>query len=478
MSVAELPVHEIPALSGPNAPMRREIVAADLPVIGEMPKDLNGVYVRNGPNPWFEPDWRYHAYDGDAMLHAAYFERGRVTYRNKFVRTAGLTEEIAAGKPLWKGLKEPPRADRPDEPIKNATNTDVKFHAGKLLTMWYLTGRPYHVDLMTLETIGPADFGPEVPKLSAHSRPDEHTGELLFYDYGHEPPYMHFGVIGADGKLKRKIPVALPGPRLPHDMAVTENYAILHDFPLFQNEAARRAGRYKVSFHADLPSRFAVVPRNGNANEIRWFEAAPTYMLHVVNAWEEGDEVVMVGTPYRVHKTPDGKPDTKRLLETIHYRRRDYLLKKWRFNLKTGKTREEVIDDVLNTEFPVINGEYQGRRNKYAYLIMMPQGGFEEPRFPGLVKYNLDTGGYQAWSEGPGFFYNEPGYARRDNATDEDDGYLVSFVWNDRETRSEIHVFDCQRFGLGPVARVILPQRVPHGFHATYVSEKRILSGK
>ncbi|MFM9972875.1 MAG: carotenoid oxygenase family protein [Burkholderiales bacterium] len=480
MKLSDLPHHEIAGLDGPNAPIAKESYFDSLEVIeGEVPKDLNGVYVRNGPNPRFAPDWRYHVYDGDGMLHAAYFDRGRVSYRNKWIRTAGLAEELAAGRSLWKGLKEPPRADRPDQPQKNNSNTDVKYHAGKLLTMFSLTGVPYHVDLMSLDTIGPATFDGAIKKLSAHSRPDEHTGELLFFDYGKEHPYMSYGVIGPDGKLKHHIPVELPGPRLPHDMAVTEHYTILHDFPLIPDPEALKLGRHKLTFHPEMPSRFGIVPRYGAASEIRWFEASALYMLHVANAWEEGDEIVMVGTPYRVHKDDFGQPDVKRLIGTIRKRQRDFLLYEWRFDLKTGETHERVIDDVLNSEFPVINNEYAGRKNRWSYHIIFPQGGDEEPRFTGLAKYDLTTGGYQAWSEGPAFYYNEPMFARADDMQAEDDGYLVTFVWNPNEVRSEIQIFDCRgrEFGRGPIARVGLPQRVPNGFHATYVSRKRLESG-
>lgn len=480
MKLSDLPVHSIPGLNGPNAPIERETEAMELEVIGEVPKDLNGVYVRNGPNPWFPPQWRYHVFDGDGMLHAAYFERGKVGYRNRWIRTGALAEEIAAGRTLWKGIKERQRLDRPDQPHKNNSNTDVKFHAGKLLTMFYLTGVPYHLDLRTLETLGPATFGGAIDKISAHSRPDERTGELLWFDYGNEPPYMRYGVIGPDGKARHQIPVALPGPRLPHDMAVTERYTILHDFPLVPDVEALRAGYHKLTFRPEMPTRFALIPRYGAASEVRWFEANPVYMLHVVNAWEEGDEVVMVGTPYRLHKDDRGGPDVQRLIGTIRKRQRDYQLYEWRFDLRTGKTRERAIDDVLNTEFPVINTAWGGVRNRWSYHIMFPQGGDEEPRFTGLVKYDLQSGGYQAWSEGPDFYYNEPGFAPADGARDEDDGYLVSFVWNARQVRSEIQVFDCRgtSFGRGPIARVLLPQRVPNGFHATWVSEKRISSGR
>jgi carotenoid cleavage dioxygenase len=217
-----------------------------------------------------------------------------------------------------------------------------------------------------------------------------------------------------------------------------------------------------------------VIPRYGSPDQIRWFEAAPAYMLHVVNAWEEGDEVVMVGTPYRLHHTEDGRPDARRLERTINQRQRDFLLYEWRFNLRDGTTRERVLDDVLNTEFPVINSAHQGRRNRWSYHINFPQGGREEPRFPGLVKYDLETGGYIALSAGPRWFYNEPGFAPRDNPQAEDDGYLVTLAWNPVDALSEIQVFDARgaRLAEGPVARVPLPRRVPHGFHATYVSQR------
>ena len=469
----ELPVHDIPALDGNNAPVLDESVFDDMQVLGEVPRDLNGLYVRNGPNAFYPPDWRYHAYDGDGMLHAVRFTDGKVRYRNRFVQTAGLQEERAAGHALWKGLKEPMRADRPDQPLKNTANTDVKYHAGQLIAMWYRSGMPYALDPDTLETLGTADYDGAYAKISAHSRPDAHTGELMFFDYSLTAPYMEYGVIGPDRRLKTKIEIPLPGRRLPHDMAITPNYSILHDFPLWPDAEALQAGRYKVRFHADQPSRFAIVPRHGSSGDIRWFEAKPTYMLHVVNAWEEDQTIVMVGTPYRVHETADGHIDSRRLERTINQRQRDFLLYEWRFDLRTGTTSERIIDDVLNSEFPVINSACQGYKNRYSYNIVFPQGGREEPRFPGLVKYDLGTGGYVAFSAGPQYFYNEPGFAPRDNSTSEDDGYLVMPVWNPVDRRSEIQVFDCKdaRLAQGPVARILMPRRIPHGFHGTFVSQ-------
>ena len=477
MGAYDLPVHDIPALAGNNAPVHDELAIDRLEVEGELPADMNGLYVRNGPNAFYPPDWRYHAYDGDGMLHAVRFDRGQASYRNRWVRTAGLREEQAAGRALWKGIKELHRGDRPDEPLKNTSNTDVKYHAGRLITMWYRSGMPYAVDPDTLETLGTADFDGALTRISAHSRPDEHTGELLWFDYDTKPPYMRYGVIGPDRKARHEIEIPLPGPRLPHDMAVTPNYTILHDFPMLLDEQAWKLGRYKVNFRVDMPTRFAVVPRYGQASEIRWFEAKPTYMLHVVNAWEEsgpqGDEVVMVGTPYRLYEDDQGRPDARRLERTIHFRQRDFWLYEWRFNLKTGRTSERVIDDTLNGEFPVINSAWQGRRTRVSYHAVFPYGGKEEVRFTGLARVNHETGAFVHLSAGPNGFYNEPGFAPRDQAVAEDDGYVVTYAWNPIKNRSEVQVFDAREseFGRGPIARVIMPRRVPNGFHATYVSQ-------
>jgi len=471
--------NDSPVLTGAYAPIETEVVGEDLPVIGEIPRDLNGLYVRNGPNRRFAAEGRYHWFDGDGMLHAVRFDAGKVTYRNRWVRTRALAEELAAGRALWKGVMEPPRRDRPDMPLKDTSNTDVTFHAGKLLTMWYLAGDVYQIDPETLETVARADWnGTLKTTVSAHSKVDEHTGEFIFFDYGRAHPYMSYGVVGPDGALKHWIPVELPGPRLPHDMAITPNYTILHDLPLFHDRDALGAGRHKVRFYPDLPARFAVIPRYGTVDQVRWFEAEPCFIYHVVNAWEDGDEVVMVACRFRTPTDRHGDPDPERFATMIAHLQMDAYLYQWRFNLRNGRCKESMIDDTLNSEFPSINSGVRGRRNRYAYHVKMANRNLDEPLFTGLVKYDIDTGAYTAWSEGRGFWYNEAPFAPRDHPSSEDDGYVVSFVWNARGRRSEVQIFDAQDFGHGPIARVIVPQRVPNGFHATWVSAERLASGR
>jgi carotenoid cleavage dioxygenase-like enzyme len=172
-----------PYLEGPFAPTHEEVTVADLEVVGKIPEDLNGVYVRNGPNPQFEPRGRYHWFDGDGMVHALHVSEGSATYRNRWVRTSGFERERDAGTTLWRGIIEPWRENPPGEREKDTANTDVIFHNERLLALWYRAGKPYALDPLTLEPLGAEDFdGTLRCEVSAHAKVDERTGELCFFD--------------------------------------------------------------------------------------------------------------------------------------------------------------------------------------------------------------------------------------------------------------------------------------------------------
>jgi carotenoid cleavage dioxygenase len=281
---------------------------------------------------------------------------------------------------------------------------------------------------------------------------------------------MRYGVVDGTGALVHLVPIALPGARLPHDMAVTERYTILHDLPLFHDAEALKVGRHKLAFHPHVPARFGVIPRHGAAGTIRWFEAEPCFVYHVVNAWEEGDEVVMVGCRY-VTPTSGGAVDARRMARMIAELQMDARLYRWRFDLRTGRTREATIDPENNVEFPTAHAGLTGRRTRWAYLMAQTR---EVPHFTGITRHDTDTGAFERFSDGPGAFYSEAPFAPRDGATGEDDGYLVSFVWNANTARSEVQVFDARRVHNGPLARVRLPQRVPVGFHATWMPASKL----
>jgi carotenoid cleavage dioxygenase len=189
--------------------------------------------------------------------------------------------------------------------------------------------------------------------VSAHPKVDDKTGELLFFNYAKQDPFMHYGVVGADNRLAHYVDVPLPGPRLPHDMAFTEHYAILNDFPLFWEPEYLQRNAHVARFHRDMPSRFAVVPRRGPTAaipwELKWFEADPTYVLHFTNAYEEGDEIVVDGF-YQGDPEPtdNGLSDKwQRAFRFLALDRMQARLHRWRFNLVTGRVREEQLSDSI-----------------------------------------------------------------------------------------------------------------------------------
>ncbi|RPI20944.1 MAG: 9-cis-epoxycarotenoid dioxygenase, partial [Actinobacteria bacterium] len=402
------------------------------------------------------------------------FRDGTATYRNRWVKTIGYQRDTEAGAAQYVGMVEP-SAGNPDDGyyrrLKDTANTDVVFHNGNLHAMWYLAGETYKVDPLTLETIGIEDWnGTRQGCVSAHAKVDERSGEFIFFDYGRQAPYMWYGVVSPDGVLKHYVPVPLPGARMPHDMWITENYSVLMDLPLYADPEVYAQGRHKLIFDRDTPSRFAVIPRYGATEDVRWFEADPCYIYHTINAWEDGDELVLDFCRTRQPKPPP-QPITGPLESVLEYLRLDANAYRYRFNLKTGAVWEGPLDD-RNSEFPVINTQRLGRKNRYAYNVAIESG--YTLLFEGVVKYDNEAGTSTTFRYGDGRWGSESPFAPRPAATAEDDGYLVSFVYDANEDRSECVVLDAADVESGPVCRVIIPQRIPHGFHACWVPEERL----
>jgi carotenoid cleavage dioxygenase-like enzyme len=464
-----------PYRTGAWRPQSTEWDATDLKVIGELPDGLNGVYLRNTENPLHDSLGRYHPFDGDGMLHALHLHDGRADYRNRFVRTKGFEAELDAGRALWPGVTDnpakalaPPPGPSARAGTKDASSTDVLVHNGRALTSFYLCGDLYASDPRTLEPLGaepwvPADWG-----VCSHPKVDTLTGELLFFNYSTEYPYLHFGVVSPAGELVHYAAVPLPGPRMPHDMAFTEHFVVLNDLPMFWDAAALQRGLYVNRYHPDMPARFAIVPRRGGPDDVRWFEASATNVLHWINAYEEGDEVILDG----FHQgCPDPRrPDDDRWIATQRYLDANELQTRphrWRFNLKTGRTAEEFLDDSY-LEFGMINAQRGGRPYRYAYTMTAEPGWF---LFNGLTRFDAQTGAKQEWRFPKGVFASESPMAPRPGATAEDDGHVLSFVTDMNTDTSECHVFDASDVSAGPVARIVLPERISSGTHTVWAPE-------
>ena len=461
-----------PYRSGPWRPQQLEYDAWDLDVVGEIPDDLAGVYLRNTENPLLPSIQRYHPFDGDGMLHSISFAGGEARYHNRFVRTDAFLAEREAGESLWSGVAEKPGLAKREQGfcarprMKDASSTDVVVHRGVALSSFWMCGDLYRFDPITLEELGKEDFGGRFPKegVSAHPKIDENTGEMLFFNYGKEAPYMHYGVIDAQGELAHYVDVPRPGPRLPHDMAFTENFAIVNDCPMFWDPDALRAGRYVTRFFPEQPTRFGVIPRRGQPEEIRWFEADPTFVLHWINAYEEGDEIVLDGF-FQSNPSPEVKPElgvSENLFRYLDLHTMQSRAHRWRFDLKTGQCREERLSERI-MEFGMINGRRGGRPYRYSYNALPCKGWFG---FEGIVKHDLEKGRETVVELPQGVYASETVMAPRIGSSAEDDGYLVTFTVDMNRDCSECLVLNAAAPADEPVARISLPERMSCGTHA------------
>ncbi|MGB5325990.1 MAG: carotenoid oxygenase family protein, partial [Pseudomonadales bacterium] len=439
-----------------------------------------GVYVRNGANPAHKPRFKHHPFDGDGMLYAVYFRDGEARYSNRWIDTEAFNAEQIKGESIWPGVMGPFDFDLPGFPIKDTSNTDVLFFNKHLLTLWYNAGVPYKLDALSLATDGREDLNGQLRRaMSAHSKVDPASGELVFFDYFDEPPYMRYGIADRDGNVIHDQPIVLPGPRLPHDIGITPHYVVLHDLPFFHDtELLKKTRKRVMTFHRDMPTRFGVQPRYGNGDEVRWFECEPCYILHVINCWEEGDWLVQVGCR-STNPMPKADPGEGELSHMLAYMRLEANLYVWKFNLKTGDVIEHDIDS-LNAEFPRTNPLYLGHKSQYCYsqyICTKQDDGIGTLAFGALLKYNIQTGDYQRYDYGEGVFGNEAPYCPKPGATRfdaEDDGYLVTTVTDSKDWQSYTLVFDARNIEQGPICRLRMPHRAPFGFHTNWVAGAEI----
>jgi carotenoid cleavage dioxygenase-like enzyme len=477
-----------PYLEGNFGPVREEVTAEDLKVIGELPEGLEGMFVRNGPNPQFDPIKGYHWFGGDGMLHGVRIKDGNVSYRNRYVQTERWRRENEAGRALWPStLGGPPDPDNPAGPNPaNQGNTALVWHDGRLLALWE-GGDPHHIALPGLETCGRYNYGGSlVHAFTAHPKVDEKTGEMMFFGYnmlgmdmrtGQQVPFLQYSVASPQGEIVHTTPIELPVGVMMHDFAVTERYSIFMNLPLVFSMERAMKGENPLYFDRDRPSQFGLLPRRASGDRVRWFESPACYVFHVLNAFEEGDEVVLDGC--RMNSVDLGaldsrtalNPETKPLID----RDSEQTLYRWRFNLATGDVKEGRLDDATG-DFPRVNDFEVGYKTRFGYVARFDGSGM--PQSDGVLKYDLEKETSRFHHHGKQRYGGEAVFVPREGATAEDDGWLMTYVYDHNSGDSEFVVINAQDVESEPVARVPLPQRVPYGFHGAWIPEERVTQSR
>jgi carotenoid cleavage dioxygenase len=413
------PIH----LAGNNAPVSDERDAVPTHVVGRVPEDLRGMYVRNGPNP--RRGWSPHLFAGDGMVHGIALEDGGAAwYRNRYVRT-----------PLY----DDPGIARGDPRVTTA-NTHVIEHGGRLLALEE-GGLPYELT-PALDTVGPFTFGGALrAPMTAHPKRCPRTGDLLFFGYQVVPPYLTYRRATSEGGLVEVRDIELAVCSMHHDFAVTDTCAVFVDSCYVFDLAALATGspwRWD-----DRPARIGVLPRAGG--EIRWFEIAPCHLSHAANAYDDGSAIVLTGT----------RIDGPAALPVMH---------EWGIDLGSGVVTERALD-AASTEYPRVPDALVGRPNRYTYTT-----GFWFEAEPDHGEINRHEGDDRRTHVLPaGHTVGEPVFVPRDGATAEDDGYLLAFAHDRGAGRSYLLILDAGDVEAAPIAEVHLPLRVPGGFHGSWL---------
>ena len=427
------------------APVMDEIEVFDLEVRGALPPALRGAYVKNGSNPQRSnsPHWFF----GDGMTHGVWLDGGKATaYRNKWVATTPFTQKLEFGQGV-------PGGDN------NQSNVSALWHAGRLLTSGEV-GFPYELDPATLATKGLVDFGGTLAgSFTAHPHIDPSTGRMHSFGYDFADPFLRYHIIEPDGTMSHIEGVSIPRSTMIHDFAITESDAVFWDLPvIFDLDLA-------VQFLSDptiVPFRWApeagarlgVMPLAGGADAVQWFEVDPCYVFHHVNAFRRGDEVV-VDVCWQESMFGGNEFATPSV-------------RRWTANTATGAFSEDILD-VPAGDLPTRDPRRMGREHRYGYLI----GTRDDPNtvnLGGLVKVDYQSGTAETWDPGPTRHGSEVLFVPGDEGDTADDaGWLLAFVHDDATDETTLAVLDATDVTAGPVAEVVMPRRVPYGFHATWV---------
>ncbi|GEL22388.1 carotenoid cleavage dioxygenase [Pseudonocardia sulfidoxydans NBRC 16205] len=455
-------------LTGPYAPVTAEVDVTDLPVEGELPADLDGAYLRNGPNPRFSPVGSYtYPLDGDGMLHRVEISGGRARYTNRFVRSPMLVKEEEVGHAIWPGLLSPWRPDADEVgphlagTVRDLPDINVVRHGGRLLALAEFT-LPYRMSPQ-LETVGPETFDGTLPAgICAHPKIDPATGEMIAFHYNLQPPFLTWTTIDRDGTATAPRPVeGVERPVMIHDMAITPRFVVLVLSPLFFDVAAAMRGGSMLAWEPETGTRIALVPRDGGP--VRWCDDETFWLWHTVNAFEAKDsadaaaDVVVLeyaewAKPSGITAGPSGTPRMTRAI----------------LDPAAGTVRRETVSD-LNVDFPRIDDRLLGREHPVSAFALRTSRPTPHPGVrDGLAWHDARTGAMSRW-EPADVAVGEPAFAPDPRSDDPGSGWWLAFTSTFGTGESALVVLPASDPASGPVATVRMPVRVPLGLHGNWL---------
>jgi carotenoid cleavage dioxygenase-like enzyme len=447
-------------LIGNFRPVQDEIDRHDLAIEGVWPESLRGTIVQAGPNPAHTPGANYHPFDGSGMLHAVRIDGNGASYRNRYVETPDHVRERAAQRSLVPSILEPPPLEILESgrfPYRDAPNAVLIPHGQAAYALGGFHA-PIQVDPRTLETLGRDQIlGEDDAPFGGHPKRDPETGELFYFRCHVGPePRLVLGAVDRHGRRCFEAAVGLKTPRLMHDFAVARRHAVFFDTGVSFDASRARSGHSGWSFDRSIPSRLLVVPREGGA--VREFAIEPCVVIHTLNAWESMDGRFLTVLAIRYPSLPEALSFDGSLSAGPPHAN-DGRLCEWTMDLRTGDVSMRTLSDTP-AEFPRQDESLLMQPARRAWLTAnLPIGA--------LIEVDLAEGRERHLPHGRGRYGSEFVFVAGPEGQPEC-GFLIGFVWDAGTGRSEVVAIDTTRAEAGPIARILLPCRVPFGFHANW----------
>jgi carotenoid cleavage dioxygenase-like enzyme len=422
-------------VSGALAPVAEELTAVDLPVTGTLPEELNGRYVRNGPNPLDADPASQHWFLGTGMLHGVRLEEGRAAwYRNRFVR--------------------------PTDPDSGAVNTNVVRMGGRTFAVVEAGSPPVEVT-DELESIGSNRFdGTLEGSYTAHPHADPRTGLVHAVTYHwSEEAVRH--VVNDGARVVREEVVPVGGRPMVHDTAITETSVLLFDLPCtFDLEEAMGGTPFPYRWDPERPARVGILGLDAAADTVRWVDVPQAYVFHPMNAHDTGDGRVVVDVCRW-----EAMFDRDRLGPNEGTPR----LERWTLDPASGRSTVDVLDERAQ-EFPRVDERFTGVGTRYGWTAGLAEaGGARASLFcHDLLAGTTSEVGFGATSAAQEFVF-----VPRSGDAPEGDGWVMGLVSDRSAGTTDLVVLDALDAGAGPLARVHLPVRVPDGFHGNWMPDSR-----
>jgi len=452
--------------------LREERERAPLAVSGELPSWLAGTLVRVTPAD-LEPAGVpvRHWFDGLAMLHAFAFAGGEVAYANRFLDSEAHRQAQAGRRPTGRGFATDPcrtRFARVAALFEPGMTDNCNVNVIPLGERWLaMTETPMAIefDAETLQTLGPRRWAGKTDHATAHPHHDDAGRQAVTYS-------VHFGARSSygiwthpDGSRERHRVAKIPArePAYMHSFALTDRHAVLIEQPLVVNPLRLALGnRPFIDSYEWKPERgtqFLIIDRATGKLRSR-VSADPFFVFHTVNAFEDGDALVVDLCAYE---------DDAVIRELQLGRLRDGgaptipQLRRYRLPLDGGTAAPELLSDE-RLELPRINYRaHNGRRYRYVYGTGNRTSTFLDQ----LVKVDVEDRSARSW-HAAGCYPGEPVFVAHPDARAEDDGVLLSVVLDAAAARSFLLVLDAH--DLTELARADAPHAIPFGFHGAYAA--------